>query len=149
VIILLDSGPLGLVTNPRATAASQECSFWLERIVDGDHLVVIPEIVDYELRREFLRGWMTRALATLDALALRLVFVPITTPVMRQAAEFWAIARQRGMATADDKALDGDMILAAQAMQIEQTWDQEAVIATTNVRHLARFAVAREWREIS
>jgi hypothetical protein len=53
------------------------------------------------------------------------------------------------MATADDKALDGDMILADQAIQIEQTWDQEAVIATTNVRHLARFATAREWREIS
>jgi predicted nucleic acid-binding protein len=149
VIILLDSGPLGLVTNPRATATSQECSFWLVRIVNGNHLVVIPEIVDYELRREFLRGRMTRALTILEALALRLAFVPITTPVMRQAAEFWAIARQRGMATADDKALDGDMILAAQAIQIEQTWDQEAVIATTNVRHLARFATAREWREIS
>jgi predicted nucleic acid-binding protein len=149
VIILLDSSPLGLVTNPRATATSQECSFWLERIVNGNHLVVIPEIVDYELRREFLRGRMTRALTILEALALRLAFVPITTPVMRQAAEFWAIARQRGMATADDKALDGDMILADQAIQIEQTWDQEAVIATTNVRHLARFATAREWRGIS
>jgi predicted nucleic acid-binding protein len=148
VIIPLDSGPLGLVTNPRATAASQECSFWLERIVHRSHLVVIPEIVDYELRREFLRGRMTRALSTLEALALRLAFVPITTPVMRQAAEFWAIARQRGMATADDKALDSDMILAAQAILIEQAWDQEAVIATTNVRHLARFATAREWREI-
>ncbi len=149
MIVLLDSGPLGLVTNPRATSASQECSFWLERIVHDNHLVVIPEIVDYELRREFLRGRMTRALTILEALALRLAFVPITTPVMRQAAEFWAIARHRGMATADDKALDSDMILAAQAVQIEQTWDQEAVIATTNVRHLARFATAREWREIS
>jgi predicted nucleic acid-binding protein len=149
VIVLLDSGPLGLVTNPRATAASRECSFWLEQIVQDNHLVVIPEIVDYELRREFLRGRMTRALTTLEALALRLAFVPITTPVMRQAAEFWAVARQRGMATADDKALDGDMILAAQAIQIEQTWDQEVVIATTNVRHLARFATARDWREFS
>jgi hypothetical protein len=91
---------------------------------------------------------ITRALTILEALALRLAFIPITTPVMRQAAEFWAIARQRGMATADDKALDGDMILAAQAIQIEQTWDQEAIIATTNVRHLARFATAREWQEI-
>ena len=149
MIVLLDSGPLGLVTNPRATAASQECSFWLERIVHGNHLVVIPEIVDYELRREFLRGRMTRALTILEALSVRLAFDPITTPVMRQAAEFWAIARQRGLATADDKALDGDMILAAQAIQIEQTWDQESVIANTNVRHLARFATAREWRDVA
>ncbi|MGH2615905.1 MAG: type II toxin-antitoxin system VapC family toxin [Thermomicrobiales bacterium] len=148
MIILLDSGPLGLVTSPRVTAASEECSLWLERITNGNHLVVIPEIVDYELRREFLRGRMTRALTTLDAFAFQFIFSPITTPVMRQAAAFWAFARQRGMATADDKALDGDMILAAQAVLIEQEWEQVAVIATTNVRHLARFAAARDWRDI-
>lgn len=63
-------------------------------------------------------------------------------------AEFWALARQRGMPTAGDTALDGDMILAAQAVLIEQAWRQDAVIATTNVRHLGRFASAQEWRDV-
>ena len=149
MIILLDSGPLGLVTNPNASAVSLECSVWLERIVRSNHLVVIPEIVDYELRRELLRGRKTKGLMNLDVLSTRLVFVPITTPAMRKAAEFWATARRQGIATADDKALDSDMILAAQAILIEQTWHQEAVIATTNVRHLAKFATAQEWRVVA
>ena len=52
------------------------------------------------------------------------------------------------MPTAGDKALDSDMILAAQAVLIEHEWQQETVIATTNLRHLARFFTARDWRDI-
>lgn len=114
----------------------------------SEHLAAIPEIVDYELRRELLRGRKTRALFTLDSLALRMVFLPVSTPVMRQAAEFWAIARQRGFPTADDRALDVDVILAAQARFIEETWQQEVVVATANARHFSRFVTAREWQEI-
>ncbi len=40
------------------------------------------------------------------------------------------------------------MILAAQATALESDGD-EVVIATTNVRHLAMFAAARLWREIT
>ena len=39
------------------------------------------------------------------------------------------------------------MILAAQAVTLASKGD-EAVIATTNVRHLTLFAPARVWREI-
>jgi hypothetical protein len=39
--------------------------------------------------------------------------------MMLQAAEFWAEARREGIPTADPKALDGDVILAAQATVIE------------------------------
>jgi predicted nucleic acid-binding protein len=148
VIVLLDSGPLGLVPNPNFTPDSEECTQWFERVVREHHVVALPEIIDYELRRELLRGRMTRALSNLDDLHRRVLFVPITSPVMRQAAEFWAVARQRGMPTAADRALDIDMIRAAQTVLIEQEWQQAVVIATTNVRHLARFATAREWREI-
>jgi hypothetical protein len=40
------------------------------------------------------------------------------------------------------------MILVAQARVLVRDGD-ETVIATTNVRHLALFASARMWREIS
>lgn len=43
----------------------------------------------------------------------------MNTAIMLQAAQFWAEARQRGIPTADPKALDGDVILAAQATMIE------------------------------
>lgn len=74
-------------------------------------------------------------------------YAPITTPVMRKAAEFWAAARNMGRQSAEDASLDVDMILAAQAGALVRAGD-ETVIATTNVRHLALFASARIWRDI-
>ncbi len=61
---------------------------------------------------------------------------------MLMAAGFWAEARRLGRPTADSKALDGDVILAAQAAQAN------AVIATENVGHLSLFVEAARWRDI-
>jgi hypothetical protein len=44
-------------------------------------------------------------------------------------------------------ALDADVILAAQAVVLEET-SSEVVIVTTNVGHLAHFADARRWDEV-
>jgi hypothetical protein len=66
---------------------------------------------------------------------------------MLKAAEFWAEARRRGRPTADPKALDGDVILAAQAALVADE-GHEVIIATTNVKHLSQFVDAREWRLI-
>jgi hypothetical protein len=59
---------------------------------------------------------------------------------------FWAQARQQGQPTADDKALDGDVMLAAQGITLGIT---DAVNATTDVGHLSRFAPAVLWADIS
>jgi hypothetical protein len=93
VIVHLDSGPLGLITSSTASPGAREANGWLQHLLRANHFVVIPEIVDYELCREFLRGRMTKALINLERLTMELTFVPITTPVMRRAAEFWAFAR--------------------------------------------------------
>ncbi len=108
--------------------------------------VIVPEIADYEVRRELLRANKASGLARLDALARLLEYLPLTTAAMRQAAVFWAQARQQGRPTADDKALDGDMILAAQAVTLGVA---DVVIATTNVGHLSRFASAALWPDIT
>jgi hypothetical protein len=109
---------------------------------------VIPEIADYEVRRELLRAGKERGLGRLDALKGMLGYAPITTPVMLKAAEFWAAARKMGRQSADDASLDADMILVAQARALVRDGD-ETVITTTNVRHLALFASAHMRREIS
>jgi hypothetical protein len=49
---------------------------------------------------------------------------------------------------ADNRALDADVILAAQAEAIETDFDQPVIVATTNVAHLTRFLDARYWTEI-
>jgi hypothetical protein len=108
---------------------------------------MIPEIADYEVRRELLRAGKGAGIGGLDALKSMLGYAPITTPVMLKAAEFWAAARKMGRQSANDASLDADMILAAQAAALAGD-GEEAVIATTNVRHLVLFAPARVWREI-
>ncbi len=73
--------------------------------------------------------------------------MPITTEAMLKAAEFWATVRSRGRPTAKDEAIDGDAILAGQAVTLDIGADQ-LVIATTNVKHLLRFARAEVWTDI-
>jgi predicted nucleic acid-binding protein len=147
LIILLDAGPLGMVTNPKSSPENEACKNWLANLVSKGVEVVVPEIADYEVRRELLRAGKDRGLGRLDALRGMLDYAPITTPVMLKAAEFWATARRLGRQSADDASLDADMILAAQAGAIARNGG-EAVIATTNVRHLASFSSARIWRDI-
>lgn len=145
LVVLLDAGPLGLVTNPRLSPQGVACAEWLDSHVSRGTRIVVPEIADYEVRRELWRASKLRGLERLDALGRLLEYLPITTAAMRQAAVFWARARQEGQPTAGDRTIDGDMILAAQATTLGAGSE---VIATTNVGHLGRFVAADLWQNI-
>lgn len=148
--IVLDAGPLGLVTHPGGSEEADACRSWLlDAVLDGSTAVVVPEIADYEVRRELIRARRAAGIARLDALIARvhdIEYLALTTPAMRQAATFWAEARRQGRPTAADPALDGDVILAAQAATLDRTG---VVVATTNVRHLSRFVPAELWPDIA
>lgn len=148
MIVLLDAGPLGLVTNPRATPESLQCQQWLVRLLAQGMRVLVAEIADYEVRRELLRAGRTRGLSHLDQFKATTGYAPISTDAMLQAAEFWAQARRQGQPTAPDLALDADAILAAQAVILARQTGDTVVIATTNVGHLSRFAPAQRWQDI-
>ena len=107
---------------------------------------MVPEISDYEVRRELIRARRIRGIVRLDALIAEIGYLAITTSAMRQAATFWAAARQQGRPTAADPALDGDVILAAQAATLDRAG---VVVATTNVRHRSRFVPAELWANIA
>lgn len=147
-VILLDSGPLGALANPRATPETLRSRRRLAELFRQGYRVLVPEIADYEVRREILRLGRGASLRRLDRLKAEMGYLALTTEVMLQAAAFWADARRRGQPTAHPHALDGDVILAAQAHVLAR--DGHAVIvATTNVDHLARFVDARPWEAIA
>lgn len=109
--------------------------------------IYVPEVTDYEIRRELLRVGATAGLRRLDRLTAAARYIPISTPAMRLAAQLWAQARSRGIVTADPHALDGDVILCAQALALvlpSGSW----VIATSNVAHLSHYAPAEIWQNI-
>ena len=146
-VIVLDTGVLGMIVHPSATGEPLECKRWLEDLLAHGASVFLPEVADYELRRELLRIRSTKSIARLDGLKTLLNYADITTPAMLKAAELWASARSVGTPTADEKELDVDVVLAAQSAVLSRPGDH-VVVATTNVGHLSLFMDARTWREI-
>jgi len=130
-------------------SAGDACKRWLaDHLLAGDR-VVVPEIIDYELRRELIRGNYTAAVANLNAFNTAQIdrYLPLTGAQLRLAAQLWADIRNQGLPTADPHALDVDVILAAQAMSLGLP-PSLYVIATTNIIHLARFVPADLWEKI-
>ena len=145
--LLLDTGVLGRLCHPNQNhnrLAVQRLAMLLD---SGEIEVLLPEIADYELRRKLLhliaKGQAThRSIDRLDAFAMQLDYLPLSTAVMRRAAEMWADSRGRGQPTASDVALDGYVILAAQAESVG------GIVATDNPKHLQRYVVARGWSDL-
>lgn len=144
--VLLDSGPLGEVTHPKAEER-QPIREWLFGLLDAGVYPRLPEIIDYEHRRKLLHIESEGGLRRLNEFKRVFGYEPLTTNIMLRAAQLWASARKQGIPTASDRALDVDVILAAQALELAEGGD-EVVVATTNPRHLSRFVDSRDWREI-
>ncbi len=148
MIHVLDSGSVGLLSNPFANPEAIGCHAWLDALIDHGHRVLTSEICDYEVRRELLRANRPQSIARLDDLMLQIDILPINRRTMLRAAELWAEARRRGRPTADPAALDADVILAAQAQLFAEAIREPVVVVTMNARHLQQFVETRRWQEI-
>jgi predicted nucleic acid-binding protein len=148
--LLLDTGILGQLCHP-ARKTSGPVARWLSQLLTANNpllQVILPEICDYELRRKLLhlvakQQGDQRSLQRLNDLGKVLEYLPIDTDTLQRAADFWAQARIQGLPTAADPALDGDVILAAQASLVGGT------VVTANRKHLARFVPTSDWQQIS
>jgi predicted nucleic acid-binding protein len=139
--VILDSGPLGRLIHADYSR-NREIRAWLAALLDRNVIVFLPEIADYEVRRNLILGNLAGSLANLDALPSLVTYVPITTPDMRKAADLWAKSRKTGRSVGDPKELNADVILAAQAIRLG------AIIASDNVGHFNQFVEARLWTSI-
>jgi hypothetical protein len=80
--ILLDSGLLGHACRRQRTAVADQCRLWIDALIARAAEVVVPEISDYEVRRELTRINATGSLLRLDDLVTQggLSYQPISTP---------------------------------------------------------------------
>lgn len=145
-VVVLDSSPLGLLSNPRRTPEVLACSDWAKKQIANGTRIIVPEIADYEVRRELIRAEKSRGLAELDIICSAFEYLPISSNAMRHAARLWAETRKAGRATASDDALDGDVILVGQALEIIGA--NELIVASSNTRHLSWFLTAMAWTDI-
>ncbi len=147
-LVFLDSGPLGLLANARGKPRPDECRTWVKSLAKSGVRIFVPEIADYEIRRKLLHIGSTNGIRRLDQVKATLEYVPLNTDVMLRAAELWAMARRIGLTTAPPEAIDGDCILAAQALMAAGPNDS-VTVATENVRHLGRLVNAAHWEPIT
>lgn len=151
-IIFLDSNPLSLLAAPKIRPIVQSITNWAASLVAAGHIIYVPEVIDYELRRELLRAGKMQSVVELDTQKIRYEYAPITTETMLLAAELWARMRSGGTPTGDPKKLDVDVILAAQALTEGRRLgfgQAQIIVATSNVAHLSRMVTADLWQNIS
>ena len=137
--LILDAGPLGQLSNPRA---STEVAERAARLFDSGFDLYISEVADYEVRRNLLLHQKASSIVRLNQLHAICRYAPITTPVMRKAAELWADSRRQGKPTSDPKELDCDVVLAAHALALG------ASVITDNIGHLSRFVTTQRWADL-
>jgi hypothetical protein len=68
-LIFLDAGPLGELSNPEGGQESARIWAWSMSLLGAGAGVVVPEIADYEVRRELIRIRSHEGVRRLDGLA--------------------------------------------------------------------------------
>ena len=147
-LVFLDSGTLGLLAKAPGKPDADRCRAWVQSLDASGARIVVPELADYEVRRKLVHLGATASIRRLDRLKESLDYAPLTTDAMLLAADLWAKLRKSGLPTAAPGSLDGDCILAAQALTAAGPGDL-LTVATDNVGHLGRMLDARAWESVT
>lgn len=144
--LALDSCVLGILCHDRHPDNADLRAWMLDCLSDATTEVYIPAIADYELRRKLLHLMLrnqqtqSRSIQRLDGLRSTLSFLALDDSALQRAANLWAQARRAGQPTSPDEALDGDVLIAAQALGVG------AAVVTENRQHLSRYCTVEDWR---
>lgn len=154
-VIVLDTFPLSSAAKRKPPPGApptvlDQCQQWIEACIRAGNRVVAPAITYYEVLRKLERLNAASQIARLRAFchAAPDRYLSLTDAHLDRAAILWAQARNAGTPTAGMEALDADVILAAQALDLSVS-APNLVIATTNVGHLSQFVAADLWTNIT
>jgi predicted nucleic acid-binding protein len=147
-VIILDTSPLGSASRRRGIPEADACRLWLRRCRENGNDILAPAIAFYEVARELERNGSQRGLERLEEFcATDCSYLPLTDTALRIAIKLWARARNAGTPTADPKALDCDVLIAAQALDLGRD-PEDLIVATSNPAHLGQFVAADLWQNI-
>ena len=149
MIVFLDSGVLHTLISNSKVKEVIDCQNWFYYLLSRSALIVTSAICNYEVKRELVRRNNVGEINNLNQLKKLIDYLPVDEPTLDLAAELWAEARNQGIPTADNLSLDADVIICAQYQLLTRKYPgRYVVIATTNVKHLSRFAEVQEWQNI-
>lgn len=142
-VAVIDSGPLGEIIKRHPSADTIR---WIEFINENKIALRIPEIIDYETRRELilqgLKGNIEsyKSISNLTKYRQTNRLIPLEPSItLTDACELWADLRFNSQPTADRKNIDVDVILVTQALSMKKDFD-EIIIVTGNLSDLRRFS---------
>jgi hypothetical protein len=148
-IVLLDESPLAAITHPSSKGDAGVAKTWYAELRAAGITVRVPQIADYELRRQLILKNFLSSIALLNQVIRQTGgLVPIKEKTFQHAAKLWAQRRKNNEAARDDKSLDGDMILCAQAWSLTRP-RQKVIVASSNIKHLKSFVECDEWKNIT
>jgi len=91
MIVFIDSGVLGLLTNPKKEGKPAQCEDWLYSLLSKGVYVVSSDICDYEVRRSLLLESVKKSsfysLNNLDELRSVIDFLGLETEVIFKASQ--------------------------------------------------------------
>ncbi|MDD1424952.1 hypothetical protein MEO93_20255, partial [Dolichospermum sp. ST_sed3] len=64
-----------------------QCQEWFYSLFERGYEVILPEIIDYEIRRELLRANKLSGIRKLNQLKSEIIYLPITTRGLREGWE--------------------------------------------------------------
>jgi hypothetical protein len=88
MVVFIDSGPLGLLTNPKLPPATVSILRWARSIRGKGHRFVVPAIADYEVRRELERAGKVAGIAELNTWTPE--YLALSDTALRLASKLWA-----------------------------------------------------------
>ena len=116
MIVFLDSGVIGLLSNPNKRDQVLACEDWLYSLLAKGVYIVSSDICDYEVRRNLVLELMrfekrSQPLAALDELHEFVEFLSVTPQVLIGASDIWAKSRLQGQAMSNGMSIDVDAII--------------------------------------
>lgn len=132
--------------HPKVPGHADILKWFIDFSSDSSNHFYLPEIVSYEVKRGLFELKIKHpdfmGLERFEALSSQLEYLPLTKQMWDKAAELWAKKRSEGKLTASQDSLDGDVLLAAQALQIK------GIIITENFKHLQALVPCKNWRDL-
>lgn len=150
MVIILDTYPTSCASKEpdKVPTFSDQCSTWIAACELRGHRILVTAIAYFEVLRELEMRTATMQIERLKNYCLRPSrFLSLATEDLELAASLWGQSRRAGKPTSDQKALDVDVISAAQALSLGLP-ATEYIIATTNPGHQSRFLPCDSWQNI-
>ena len=135
-LIILDSAPLGHICNSRNRNDYKKLKDFVKSL---SFSICVPEIIDYELRRNLELEGLRKSVNLLSQFQRRDQILRLESQDLIEAAELWAWCRRRGKPTTENRGLDIDVILVAQSLSQLSRFDK-VVILTVDIGDLSVFS---------